>query len=214
MDGTKPAPKDLANWTRTSSSASPIRLQCSSRPASPTTRTSRKPGATPPTTSSTTSSFNLDEAAFFVAGAVPDTGFSYFGHYEMYQDGGNGLEQGFGVWTGGKRQQQLLRQSRRDAHAGGRGNAGSHVLQPFPRSCVHADQYRSHQLHSRSASGRGGCRLHVRIELFQEHLCRLRQSHERPECRRQRDSAMLPPRTQRMCGPTRITGLAPTVASR
>ena len=59
-------------------------------------------GATPPTATSTTSSFNLDEAAFFVAGAVPDTGFSYFGHYEMYQGGSNNLEQGFGVWTGGK----------------------------------------------------------------------------------------------------------------
>ena len=43
------------------------------------------------------SSFNLDEAALFVAGAVPETGFSYFGHYEMYQDGKNNLEQGFGV---------------------------------------------------------------------------------------------------------------------
>ena len=59
-------------------------------------------GDTPPTTSSTTSSINLDEAALFVAGAVPDSGFSYFGHYEMYQDGSNFLEQGFGVWTGGK----------------------------------------------------------------------------------------------------------------
>ena len=59
-------------------------------------------GATPPTATSTTSSFNLDEAAFFAAGAIPDTGFSYFGHYEMYQDSSNFLEQGFGVWTGGK----------------------------------------------------------------------------------------------------------------
>jgi len=59
-------------------------------------------GSTPPTATSTTSSFNLDEAALFVAGAVPETGFSYFGHYEMYQDGNSNLEQGFGVWTGGR----------------------------------------------------------------------------------------------------------------
>ena len=59
-------------------------------------------GDTPPTESSSTSSFNLDEAAFFMAGPVPDTGFSYFGHYEMYQDGSSFLEQGFGVWTGGR----------------------------------------------------------------------------------------------------------------
>lgn len=59
-------------------------------------------GSTPATSSSTDSSFNLDEAALFVAGPVPETGFSYFGHYELYQDGSNGLEQGFGVWTGGR----------------------------------------------------------------------------------------------------------------
>ena len=53
-------------------------------------------------TSDSNSSFNLDEAAMFVAGAVPDSGFSYFGHYELYQDGSNGLEQGFGVYTGGR----------------------------------------------------------------------------------------------------------------
>ena len=59
-------------------------------------------GSTPPTATSTTSSFNLDEAALFVAGIVPETGFSYFGHYELYQDGSNFLEQGFGVWTAGR----------------------------------------------------------------------------------------------------------------
>jgi hypothetical protein len=59
-------------------------------------------GATPATATSTTSSFNMDEAALFFAGAIPDSGFSYFGHYELYQDSSNFLEQGFGVWTGGK----------------------------------------------------------------------------------------------------------------
>lgn len=59
-------------------------------------------GDTPPTATSTTSSFNLDEAALFVAGTVPESGFSYFGHFELYQDGGSGLEQGFGVYTGGR----------------------------------------------------------------------------------------------------------------
>lgn len=51
---------------------------------------------------SSCSSFNLDEAALFLASTVPNTGFSYFGHYELYQDGGSGLEQGFGVYTGGR----------------------------------------------------------------------------------------------------------------
>jgi hypothetical protein len=52
--------------------------------------------------SSSCSSFNLDEAALFVAGTVPESGFSYFGHYELYQDGTSGLEQGFGVYTAGR----------------------------------------------------------------------------------------------------------------
>jgi hypothetical protein len=52
--------------------------------------------------SSSCSSFNLDEAALFSASTIPDTGFSYFVHYELYQDGGSGLEQGFGVYTGGR----------------------------------------------------------------------------------------------------------------
>ena len=52
--------------------------------------------------SSSCTSFNLDEAALFIAGTVPDTGFSYFGHYELFQDGGSGLEQGFGVYTVGR----------------------------------------------------------------------------------------------------------------
>jgi hypothetical protein len=51
---------------------------------------------------SSCSSFNLEEAALFVAGTVPETGFSFFGHYELYQGGSTDLEQGFGVWTGGR----------------------------------------------------------------------------------------------------------------
>ncbi len=101
MDGSKAAPKitELDRNTKFSLANSfAILLQGSVTEDKNVAET----GATPPTASSTTSSFNLDEAAFFVAGAVPDTGFSYFGHYEMYQDGSNGLEQGFGVWTGGR----------------------------------------------------------------------------------------------------------------
>lgn len=52
--------------------------------------------------SSSCSSFNLDEAALFLAGPVPNSGFSYFAHYELYQGGNNDLEQGFGIYTGGR----------------------------------------------------------------------------------------------------------------
>jgi hypothetical protein len=101
MDGTKPAPKITEldkniKFSITNSFA--VLFQASVTDDKNIAET----GATPATATTTTSSFNLDEAAFFVAGAVPETGFSYFGHYEMYQDGSNGLEQGFGVWTGGK----------------------------------------------------------------------------------------------------------------
>ncbi len=52
--------------------------------------------------SASCSSFNLDEAALFDVSTVPLTGFSYFAHYELYQDGESDLEQGFGVYTGGR----------------------------------------------------------------------------------------------------------------
>ena len=101
MDGTKPAPKiteiDKEKWNLINSFS--LLLQTSVTGDNNTAET----GATPPTASTTTSSFNLDEAAIFFAGPVPETGFSYFAHFEMYQDGSNGfLEQGFGQWNGGR----------------------------------------------------------------------------------------------------------------
>ena len=101
MDGTKPAPKITAldkdiKFNLINSFA--LILQASVSEDKNIAQT----GATPPTTDTSSSSFNLDEAALFVAGPIPETGFSYFGHYELYQDGSNFLEQGFGVWTGGR----------------------------------------------------------------------------------------------------------------
>ena len=101
MDGTKPAPKITAldkeiKFNLINSFA--VLFQTSVTEEKNIAET----GATPSTATNTTSSLNLDEAALFVAGPIPDTGFSYFGHYEMFQDGSNGLEQGFGVYTGGK----------------------------------------------------------------------------------------------------------------
>src|SRR5271157_2415243 len=55
-------------------------------------------GATP----ASSSSFNLDEAALFSGGAVPDTGFSYFTHFELYQGGSTFLEQAVMSYTGGR----------------------------------------------------------------------------------------------------------------
>ena len=101
MDGSKPAPKVSeidrnVKFSITNSFALLFQLSVTGD------KNIAETGDTPPTDESTTSSFNLDEAALFVAGTVPETGFSYFGHYEMFQDGGSGLEQGFGVYTGGR----------------------------------------------------------------------------------------------------------------
>ena len=53
-------------------------------------------------TSSSSSSFNLDEAALFVAGSLPESNFSYFVQYELYQGGENHLEQAVVGYTGGR----------------------------------------------------------------------------------------------------------------
>ena len=112
MDGTKPAPKVSAldkdiRFSLTNSFA--LLLQTSftedKTVADQGNVTSASPSTSCPSDtdqSSSCSSCNLDEAAFFIAGAIPDSGFSYFGHYEMYEDGDSGLEQGFGVYTGGR----------------------------------------------------------------------------------------------------------------
>jgi hypothetical protein len=112
MDGTKPAPKITAldkdikfNLINTFA----LILQASVTGDKTVADAGNTTSASPTTScgsdteqSSSCSSFNLDEAAIFMAGPVPDTGFSYFAHYELYQDGDNFLEQGFGEWTGGR----------------------------------------------------------------------------------------------------------------
>lgn len=112
MDGTKPAPKITAldkdiRFSITNSMA--LILQGSVTNDKTVADAGNVTSASPTTScasdtqqSSSCSSFNLDEAALFVAGTVPDTGFSYFGHYELYQDGQSNLEQGFGVYTAGR----------------------------------------------------------------------------------------------------------------
>jgi hypothetical protein len=121
MDGTKPAPKitELDKDIKFNlTNALAIVLQgsftaektvadagntTSASPASSCNSVSAIDGTGPGTQqSSSCTSFNLDEAALFVAGAIPDTGFSYFAHYELYQGGNNDLEQGFGVYTRGR----------------------------------------------------------------------------------------------------------------
>jgi hypothetical protein len=143
MDGTKPAPKIIEmdkdmKFSIINSMA--LILQASVTNEKTVADKGNTTSASPATScgsstssSSSCSSFNLDEAALFMAGPIPETGFSYFAHYELYQGGSNNLEQGFRRLDGRQSQQQLLRQGRRDAYAGGRGNAGGDVLQSLRR---------------------------------------------------------------------------------
>jgi hypothetical protein len=92
MDGTKPAPKiselDKAiKWNLTDSLALITQGSFTVHKAEG---------------DDTKSSFNLDEAALFLAGALPENGFSYFAQYELFEDGESGMEQAVIGYTGGR----------------------------------------------------------------------------------------------------------------
>jgi hypothetical protein len=94
MDGSKPAPKisELDKDIKFSITNSLALITQGSF-------TSDKTGGASP---SSTSSFNLDEAALFVAGSLPQSNFSYFAQYELYQGGTSDLEQAVVGYTGGR----------------------------------------------------------------------------------------------------------------
>jgi hypothetical protein len=94
MDGSKPAPK-------ISELDKDIKFAITNSLALVTqgSFTLDKTGGDSPSSSS---SFNLDEAALFVAGSLPQSNFSYFAQYELYQGGENHLEQAVVGYTGGR----------------------------------------------------------------------------------------------------------------
>jgi hypothetical protein len=97
MDGAKPAPKiaELGKDIKFSITNSLALIA----QASFTVDKTRGDGISP----TSNSSFNVDEAALFAAGSVPDTGFSYFTHFELTQGGGSPfLEQAVFGYTGGR----------------------------------------------------------------------------------------------------------------
>src|SRR5665811_1901501 len=85
MDGTKPAPKisELGKDIKFSLTNSLALIAQGSFTVDKT----KGDGISP----TSNSSFNLDEVALFAAGAVPDSGFSYFTHFELSQDGSTNL---------------------------------------------------------------------------------------------------------------------------
>jgi hypothetical protein len=96
MDGKKPAPKvsELGNDIKFSITNSLAIVTQGSFTVDKTAGDGVAP--------TSSSSFNLDEVALFAAGAVPDSGFSYFTHFELFQGGDTFLEQAVLGYTGGR----------------------------------------------------------------------------------------------------------------
>jgi hypothetical protein len=96
MDGTKPAPKisELDKDIKFSITNSLALITQGSF-----TLEKNQPAGSPSTSNS---SFNLDEAALFLAGSLPGNGFSYFAHYELFQGGQSDLEQAQVGYTAGR----------------------------------------------------------------------------------------------------------------
>ena len=93
MDGKKPWPKiaelDQSRFSLTNAAA---------LVAQGSFTVDKNTANTPPSSSS----FNLDEAAFFLGGSIPQSNFSYFAQFEFFQDGGSTLEQANAIYTGGR----------------------------------------------------------------------------------------------------------------
>ncbi len=94
MDKTKPAPKvreldSEIKWTLTNALA--LVTQGSF--------TQEKTSGDQPASNS---SFNLDQALLFTGGAIPQTPFSYFAEFKLYEDGQSAIEQAVLTYTGGR----------------------------------------------------------------------------------------------------------------
>jgi hypothetical protein len=169
MDGTKAAPKISAldkdiKWSLENSLA--LILEGSITAEKTVADTGSTTDASPATScgsstssSSSCNSFNLDEAALFLAGTVPDSGFSYFGHYELYQGGSSDLEQGFGVWTGGRANSSYFVKVGEIHMQEGEGTRAAMFYNLFPDPSL-----------TLANIGGRGCGLHLGVALLQKHL--------------------------------------------
>jgi len=202
MDGSKPAPKvadldDKIKFDITNQIA--LILQASFTDEKTVADKGNATSASPVTScgssssSSSCSSFNLDEAALFIAGAIPQTGFSYFGHYELYQGGENDLEQGFGVWTGGKANSSYFIKAGEMHMQEGEGTRAAMFYNLF-----------SDPSYTLTNVDPLNFALDPCLELFQERLRRLRKGHQWAECRRQRNSGLLDQKLQGCLGGCRL----------
>jgi len=124
MDGIKPAPKisELDRNIKFSITNSLALITQGSFTAEKTA------GDSP----SSKTSFNLDEAALFGAGSLPQSNFSYFAHYELFQDGQSFLEQAVVGYTGGRANSSFFGKAGEMHMQEGEGTRGAMFYNLFP----------------------------------------------------------------------------------
>ncbi len=83
-------------------------------------------------TPTSNTSFNLDEAALFVSGSVPQTNLSYFAQYELYQDGQSFMEQANAIYTAGRANSSYFGKVGEMHLQEGEGTRGAMMLNLFP----------------------------------------------------------------------------------
>ena len=84
--------------------------------------------------SSSKSSFNLDKALLFLGGSLPQTNFSYFAEYKLFEDGESGLEQGSVVYTGGRANNSFFGKAGRMLLQEGEGTRAVMMFNLFPEA--------------------------------------------------------------------------------
>ena len=127
MDGTKPAPKISEldkgiTWNLGNTAALFTQGSFSVD----------KPGGEE--ASPTTSSFNLDKALLFIGGAVPQTNFSYFVEYKLFEDGETALGQASFMYTGGRANNSYFGKAGRMLLQEGEGTRAAMMFNLFPEA--------------------------------------------------------------------------------
>jgi hypothetical protein len=119
---------------------------------------------------------------------IPETGFSYFGHYELYQDGTSNLEQGFGVYTRGRANSSYFIKAGEMHMQEGEGTRAAMFYNLFsdPAYTLTNVDPISFSLDQHPVGVDVGYTLG--FELLQKRLCRLGQGDQRTERGWQRDT--------------------------
>jgi hypothetical protein len=126
MDGTKPAPK-ISELDKTV----PWSLVNSVAMFTQGSFSVHNPGDEE---ASSTSSFNLDKSLLFLGGALPQSNFSYFAEYKLFEDGESALEQGSILYTGGRANSSFFGKAGRMLLQEGEGTRAAMMYNLFPEA--------------------------------------------------------------------------------